>query len=95
MTHDLIADNPPGLDNSGERTGTQPRQKQLKWKKISKAILQSTEDCCLPIKAFKARAWEVARAKGATNRKEAMQEVLTILENSKQFTIDGSTVLLS
>ena len=79
----------------GNGKGQSKDAKPLKWKKISRAILEAAEGSVLSLKTFKARAWEVGKVKGAGSKKQSLQDVMAVLSKSKQFKLSESTVRLA
>jgi len=65
----------------------------MKWKKIAKAILTVGEGSKLPLKAFRARAWEVAVVKGMTDKQAALGQMMESLTASKQFVVGRKSIV--
>jgi hypothetical protein len=79
-----------GREEGTKKSETAP---PMKWKKIAKAILTSAHDSELPLKDFRARAWEVALVKGMTDRKAVLHQMMKSLTASKQFVVGSKTIM--
>lgn len=66
----------------------------MKWRKIAREVLSTAESRSMRLKAFKGRAWAVAAAKGAENRRHSLQEMLGVLSSSRQFSVSKAVIAL-
>lgn len=84
-----------GRPDTSTEAGLWPAKKPLKWRKMARAILGSAEGNSMRLKAFKSRAWELAKQRGALDKAAALQEMLGILAVSKQFELGPQRISLA